>query len=300
MTENPLVSFCLFTYNQEHFIEEAVKGAFSQTYSPLEIIISDDGSTDKTVEIVENIIKNYKGSHKIIFNKNEKNLGIREHCNKVLYDIAQGEILLLAAGDDISLPERTSVYVDYFKRFPEVMAVSCEPIYIDEEGNPIQIQNQKIHKKMFSMYNIVDFMDSDRSFWTGFPTRAIRNTIKEKFDRMKYSLAEGDGLFVRTFLLGNYLYLRWPLVKVRKVSGSATSLSKRQDYFQAFEAQYSSDVEYAYKKGFLSKELYELMYKKLDKIKNEYLSYERPWPISMKTFFYKSLLKFFKLKKTYK
>lgn len=299
MTENPLVSFCLFTYNQERFIEDAVKGAFAQTYSPLEIIISDDGSTDKTVEIVENMIKHYKGSHKIIFNKNEKNLGIREHCNKVLYDIAQGEILLLAAGDDISLPERTSVYVDYFKRFPEVMAVSCEPIYIDEDANLI-IRGKPHLYNSFSMYDIIDYTSDDTMFVFGGPTRAIRYSIIAKFPKLEQSLAEDTPLFLRAFLLGNYLYLRWPLVKVRKVCGSASSLSQRRDYFQTFEAQYKIDVGFAHEKGIISKELYELMYKKLGKIKNNYIFYERPWYSSLRTFFYKSLLKFFKLKKMYK
>ena len=48
----PLITFALFAYNQEKYIEEAVQGAFLQTYSPLEIILSDDGSTDRTFEII--------------------------------------------------------------------------------------------------------------------------------------------------------------------------------------------------------------------------------------------------------
>ncbi|HUF60663.1 MAG TPA: glycosyltransferase, partial [Verrucomicrobiales bacterium] len=51
-TERPLVSFLLLAYNQEQYIHEAVEGAFSQTYSPLEIILSDDCSTDRTFEIM--------------------------------------------------------------------------------------------------------------------------------------------------------------------------------------------------------------------------------------------------------
>jgi len=47
----PLITFALFAYNQERFIREAVQGAFSQTYSPLEIIMSDDCSKDRTFDI---------------------------------------------------------------------------------------------------------------------------------------------------------------------------------------------------------------------------------------------------------
>ena len=45
-SDRPLVTFALFAYNQEKYIREAVEGAFAQTYAPLEIILSDDCSTD--------------------------------------------------------------------------------------------------------------------------------------------------------------------------------------------------------------------------------------------------------------
>ena len=49
---NPLVSFGIITYNQEQFILDTLKGAVSQEYDNMEIIVSDDNSTDKTFEIV--------------------------------------------------------------------------------------------------------------------------------------------------------------------------------------------------------------------------------------------------------
>ena len=52
---NPLVSFGIITYNQEQFILDTLKGAVSQEYDNMEIIVSDDNSTDKTFEIVEKL-----------------------------------------------------------------------------------------------------------------------------------------------------------------------------------------------------------------------------------------------------
>jgi glycosyltransferase involved in cell wall biosynthesis len=49
----------MFAYNHERFIAEAVRGALSQTYSPLEIIISDDCSTDRTFEIIQSEVAGY-------------------------------------------------------------------------------------------------------------------------------------------------------------------------------------------------------------------------------------------------
>ncbi len=51
--ERPLVSFVLLAYNQERYVEEAIAGAFAQDYSPLEIILSDDCSTDGTYAIMQ-------------------------------------------------------------------------------------------------------------------------------------------------------------------------------------------------------------------------------------------------------
>jgi glycosyltransferase involved in cell wall biosynthesis len=51
MEERPLITFALFAYNQEQFIAEAVQGALSQTYSPLEIILS-DWSADSTFHVM--------------------------------------------------------------------------------------------------------------------------------------------------------------------------------------------------------------------------------------------------------
>ena len=59
-TEGPLVSFCVKCYNQERYIGEALEGAFAQTYRPLEIVISDDASTDRSWEIITEAVAKYR------------------------------------------------------------------------------------------------------------------------------------------------------------------------------------------------------------------------------------------------
>jgi len=110
-TENPLVTFMLFAYEQEHFIRDAVRSALKQTYEPLEIILSDDCSSDNTFEIIKKEVVSYRGPHKIILNQNEKNLGLAGHINRV-FAMAKGQLFVMAAGDDISVPERTELLVN--------------------------------------------------------------------------------------------------------------------------------------------------------------------------------------------
>lgn len=111
LEERPLVTFALFAYNQEKFIREAVEGAFSQTYEPLEIILSDDCSTDQTFEIIKEMASFYRGPHKIILNKNPNNKKTTDHIN-IVFELSSGELIVMAAGDDISEPHRVKRIVE--------------------------------------------------------------------------------------------------------------------------------------------------------------------------------------------
>ena len=122
LEERPLVTFALFAYNQEKYIREAVEGAFAQTYEPLEIILSDDCSTDRTFEIMEEMAAGYRGPHRVAIRKSPKNRRIIGHINDVV-SLAQGEIIIMAAGDDISLPSRTLRITQEFKWNKEICGV---------------------------------------------------------------------------------------------------------------------------------------------------------------------------------
>ena len=66
MTSQPLVFLCVLTYNQKEFVSKAVSAAFSQTYRPLETILSDDASSDRMYEIMGGLAKTYSGNATII------------------------------------------------------------------------------------------------------------------------------------------------------------------------------------------------------------------------------------------
>jgi len=95
--ERPLVSFILVAYKQENFIREAVRGALLQTYEPLEIIISDDCSPDRTFEFIKEEVSAYNGPHKVILNRNAKNMGIGGNYNQA-FQLAHGELFVTAGG----------------------------------------------------------------------------------------------------------------------------------------------------------------------------------------------------------
>jgi len=83
----------------------------------LEIILSDDASTDRTFDIMKEMAAVYHAPHTIILNRNPRNLGLCGHVNKIFYEIATGAWLVAAAGDDISLPERCQHVAEFAKKY---------------------------------------------------------------------------------------------------------------------------------------------------------------------------------------
>jgi cellulose synthase/poly-beta-1,6-N-acetylglucosamine synthase-like glycosyltransferase len=103
----PRVSFVVFTYNQESFVREAVTGAFMQDYPNLQIILSDDCSSDGTFALLQELAAAYRGPHRVLVNQTPQNRGSLAH----LYHAASrcdGELVICAAGDDISLSDRVT------------------------------------------------------------------------------------------------------------------------------------------------------------------------------------------------
>ncbi len=130
----PLITFMIIAYNQERYVGEAVEGAFSQTYSPLEIILSDDCSTDRTFEIMQKMAADYRGAHQIRLNRTEQNLGLGGHISHAM-GRARGELIVVAASDDISLPERTErIWQTFAESGGKAMSIYSSFVTIDGTG----------------------------------------------------------------------------------------------------------------------------------------------------------------------
>jgi glycosyltransferase involved in cell wall biosynthesis len=135
--ERPLMSFAILAYKQERFIGEAVAGALAQTYSPLEIILSDDHSTDRTFEVMQEIAGAYRGPHQLVLNQTLHNRGICAHVNRIV-ELAKGEMIVGSAGDDISLPERTELcYRAWSDSGRRSASIWSDYLPIDESGNVV-------------------------------------------------------------------------------------------------------------------------------------------------------------------
>lgn len=289
--EKPLVSFALFAYNQEKYIREAVEGALAQTYSPLQVILSDDCSTDRTFEIMREMVADYFGPHEILLNRNERNLGIGAHVNKLM-KIVKGELIVVAAGDDISLPHRTSTLVSAWSSQSHPLVVCSSFTSIDESGNvigqpiydqnsldwlnevilgSIEIRRTQLHKflqwELFGLYGAT-------AFWT--------KDIFQNFGYFRPDVWYEDRVvFLRALLLRSLLLVPDQLVLYRTHEESFTNCqSLKIDNFgnlklaeEKFEEksfrrlghlkQHCEDIKQAYKQRLLDEESFNALYKEI-------------------------------------
>jgi glycosyltransferase involved in cell wall biosynthesis len=137
--DRPWVSMLLISYNQQGYIGAAVAGALAQTYSPLEVIVSDDASDDGTYAAMQRALSDYAGPHRVILNRNPTNLGIGAHLSR-LVGLSRGELLFVAAGDDISLPQRCARVVDaWLACGRRVDLIASALVDLDEHGGTHQV-----------------------------------------------------------------------------------------------------------------------------------------------------------------
>ena len=141
--DHPLVSFCLFAFNQAEFIRGAVEAAFSQSYEPLEIILSDDCSSDETFQIMRELVAGYRGPHHVILNRNATNLGLGGPIN-VVASLAHGAWMVSAAGDDLSSPDRVSRLMQAANQCPDAYGILSAWDVMDAHGVPTLVNQNNL------------------------------------------------------------------------------------------------------------------------------------------------------------
>jgi glycosyltransferase involved in cell wall biosynthesis len=133
----PLVSVMLPAYNQVDFVREAVESAAEQDYSNLEVIVSDDGSTDGTIDVIQECANKYPG--RVIPLVNQPHLGITGNCNRNL-KACKGKYIAFSAGDDAFLPGKITKQVEWMEEDEQrVLCGHDVDIFDSRTGQTIKI-----------------------------------------------------------------------------------------------------------------------------------------------------------------
>ncbi|MBA6412298.1 glycosyltransferase [Parahaliea sp. F7430] len=223
-TNKPLITFALFAYNQERFVREAVEGALGQDYDSLEIILSDDCSGDRTFEVMTEMVESYAGPHRIILNKNDRNLGIGGHIKKVS-SLSNGDIIVMAAGDDISSSQRVSSLAQCY---------DINTYAVFSEGYRFCRNKKIIHRSWIKNVSITlsDIVKGGGGVGTGATYSYRKECFSQPWLYPTEFINEDRLLPLRAILLGSIKYLAKPLVFCRV---HENNVSRKSDFVLAVD-----------------------------------------------------------------
>jgi glycosyltransferase involved in cell wall biosynthesis len=136
-TEIPLVSIIVITYNSARYVLKTLESARFQSYRNIELIISDDASSDMTVELCENwIASNRERFHNIMLLTSRFNTGTSSNCNRAI-KLAAGEWIKLIGGDDILTNKCIEENMQFISLNSHIKLLFSDCVIIDENHKEI-------------------------------------------------------------------------------------------------------------------------------------------------------------------
>ena len=214
MAAPPTVTVVIPVYNREQYIAEAIDSILCQTFADFELLVIDDGSTDRSREIVQS----YRDP-RIRFVCNETNEGIPKTRNKGI-QLARGKYLAVLDSDDWAYPERLAKQVAFLDSHPDYAAVGAWINWMDEQGRSLR----RVRRKPI----LPDEIAAQRLFRQGIENSAstARTAVLREYGyQEEYDLSEDFDLWTR--IAAKYKLAALPEVLVRcRMHKGRTTLEK--------------------------------------------------------------------------
>ena len=178
--DDVLVTVGVMTYNSSKFVIETLDSINNQDYKRMELVVSDDGSKDDTIKIVNDWIEKHASRFESVQVLTvEKNTGTAGNCNRILR-AARGEWVKYIAGDDVLLNNGIKKLIEFIKENNEVSWLFGKSVFYNGEISP-----DHINEEGFTRYNerLLDLLNG---------------TAKEQFKRLlKFNNFVGPGHIIR-------------------------------------------------------------------------------------------------------
>lgn len=209
-----LVSVVLPAYNAELYLKEAIDSILAQTFTDFELIILNDGSIDRT----EEIILSYQ-DERIVYIKNEKNLGLIGTLNKGM-DLAKGKYIARMDADDICFPER-------FEKQVRFLEENLEYVICGTSG--YRFYNNLSERRNFNVPLSDDHIRARLFFNTGFihPSVMFRREVivdNQLIFNNEYKYAEDYFFWMDILKYGKGVNLKEKLIYYRVLDNSQTAV----------------------------------------------------------------------------
>ena len=219
MVENTLISIIMPAYNAEKFISKSIKSVLRQTYNNFELIIANDGSTDNT----ESVIKKFDDS-RIIYIKNDKNLGIIKTLNKCI-EISKGAYIARLDSDDIALPNWLEVILSFYAKNSSWAAIATSTYWLDQEEKYYTKPHNYYEYKALPAILLFDNVISH-------PGIVFNSTIIKKLKYLDNSLVlhfEDQDCWNRIIALNQKILIIKDRLILYRLTGSGISMTHRDD-----------------------------------------------------------------------
>ncbi|RRJ84493.1 glycosyltransferase [Aestuariirhabdus litorea] len=216
----PLVSIVIPCYNHEKYVQKCIVSVMEQDYENIELIIIDDGSKDGSVSKIEELVEECEGRFVRFEFRARPNKGLCATLNEAI-EWCKGEFYSAIASDDMMLPGKTSLQVQYFQKHPECDAVFGGMYIIDDNGKVV-----KTRKGFNGFVSFKDLFLMKRSLAT--PTQMIR--LKKLTSAGLYP----QGLYIEDW----YMWLR-----ISHAGSIISSLDTPLIYYRRHESNMSGKVD---------------------------------------------------------
>ena len=219
----PLVTVICLCYNQKRFVHEAVESVISQSYTPIQLIVVDDASTDGSQETISQLKTQYPQLNMVLL---KENVGNCRAFNQGLLQ-AKGEYLIDLAADDVLLPNRIKIGVDALQQAGDDYGVHfCDAELIDETGAFVSFHSDKYPHHTIPQGDIYEQVI--KRYFICPPTIMFRKSVMDALGGYDETLAYEDfDFWIRSSRQFKYVYSPEALVMKRMVKHSLGSTQKR-------------------------------------------------------------------------
>lgn len=210
ISNNPLISVVMATFNGERFIAEAIESVLNQTFADFEFIIIDDGSIDTTSKIIQSY-----NDGRIIYIKKDFNSGIADSLN-IGIQRAKGKYIARMDDDDVCVPSR---FEEQLKVFKKKDILFCGSNVIGNDGKPLRTPEK--HEEIF-----LELLFRNPIFH---PTVMIRKDelLKELYNSKSVPSEDYD-LWSRLIFKGDFYQIQKPLLFCRIHQTSITARRRKE------------------------------------------------------------------------
>jgi len=237
-----LVSIVMPVYNAGDFLCASLDSILAQTYKNWELIVVDDGSTDNSLQILQDYTRK---DQRIRVYSQVKNQGVSRTANFALRQ-AQGKLIARMDADDVMYPQRIAKQVSFLKKNRAVVAVGGQCVLINEK-------DQNIGKKTFPTDNESIYRMMYRAMPVQQPTLMVNKSLLPKnftWYEKEYTTAEEVDLLFRLFQYGKIANLDDFVLKYRLHQNNVSLVDPKKTFFLTYKTRKEAKKKYHYQPTF--------------------------------------------------